>query len=111
MFINLPDIRPTGALQADQAIVAALQASIFSRGGQINKLSVDEKGVSALVIFGLPPIVLEDVPLAAMEAARDVHQKMSQDDKRCKIGVTTGTVFVVSSAVMNVKSLQLSAIA
>ena len=28
-----------------------------------------------------------------MEAARDVHQKMSQDDKRSKIGVTTGTVF------------------
>ena len=29
MFINLPDIRPTGALQADQAIVAALQAQSF----------------------------------------------------------------------------------
>ena len=28
-----------------------------------------------------------------MEAARDVHQRMSQDDKRSKIGVTTGTVF------------------
>ena len=93
MFINLPDIRPTGALDEDQTIVQTLQAAIFGKGGQINKLSVDEKGVSALVIFGLPPVVLEDVPLAAMEAARDVHQKMVEAEKRCKIGVTTGTVF------------------
>ena len=93
MFINLPDIRPGGALSEDQVTVKALQDSVFSRGGQINKLSVDEKGVSALVIFGLPPVVLEDVPLAAMEAARDVHTKMSEQEKRCKIGVTTGTVF------------------
>jgi len=75
MFINLPDIRPTGKLQEDQRTVMTLQDAIFARGGQINKLSVDEKGVSALAIFGLPPVVLEDVPLAGMEAARDVHQK------------------------------------
>ena len=38
-------------------------------------------------------MVLEDVPLAAMEAARDVHQKMAEAEKRCKVGVTTGMVF------------------
>ena len=47
MFINLPDIRPTGSLDEDQTIVQTLQTAIFAKGGKSTSSVSMRKGVSA----------------------------------------------------------------
>ena len=46
MFCNLPDIRSPASVDKDQRIIEQVQQVIFKYEGAINKLSIDDKGVS-----------------------------------------------------------------
>ena len=52
----------TASIEEAQRVMQALQQACYQFEGSINKLSVDDKGVSLLAAFGLPPLSHEDDP-------------------------------------------------
>ncbi len=78
----------------------ALQDACYRYEGSINKLSVDDKGISMLAALGLPPLSHEDDPLRGVKAAMDIQAALGAMNLRSSIGVTTGRVYcgIVGSA-------------
>lgn len=93
LFINLPDIRSRASVTQDQRIVQDVQEVVFRFEGAINKLSIDDKGVSVLSVFGLPPNSHESDPERGVRAALEIQKKFSPRKIRSSIGVTTGRAF------------------
>lgn len=101
LFVNLPDIDYTTPISVAQAIMVALQESCYRYEGSINKLSVDDKGVSLLAALGLPPLAHEDDPDRGLKVAVTIRDRLLKLGIRCSIGVSTGRVYcgVVGSSV------------
>ncbi len=62
-------------------------------GGTVNKVAVDDKGVTLLAVFGLPPDVHEDDPARAVRAAIEVRLRAGGLGATASIGVATGHAF------------------
>ncbi|HYF62731.1 MAG TPA: adenylate/guanylate cyclase domain-containing protein, partial [Herpetosiphonaceae bacterium] len=93
LFINLPELSYATSLQEAHAIVAALQTVIYRYEGSIDKLSVDDKGVSLLAALGLPPLAHEDDAERAVHAALDIQKTLRQLKLNSAIGIASGAVF------------------
>lgn len=93
VFVNLPGFNSRTPLAEAQEVMTALQQSIYHFEGSLNKLSVDDKGVSLLAGFGLPPVAHEDDPARAVGAALALTEKMNDLGWACSIGIATGRVF------------------
>ncbi len=63
MFVNLPWLNSSIPLSMAQEVVKAIERIVLQSQGSLNKLSMDEKGVTAVVVFGLPPWTHEDDPV------------------------------------------------
>lgn len=100
LFVNLPDIDYQTPLDKAQEIMMALQESCYKFEGSINKLSVDDKGVSLLAALGLPPLAHEDDPDRGIKAALTINNRLKEMGIRSSIGVSSGRVYcgVVGSA-------------
>jgi class 3 adenylate cyclase/tetratricopeptide (TPR) repeat protein len=66
----------------------------------VDKLSVDDKGLIALVALGLPPLSHPDDPERGVMAALELQAALAAQGQGCRIGIATGRVFcgVVGSA-------------
>jgi class 3 adenylate cyclase/tetratricopeptide (TPR) repeat protein len=93
LFINLPDIDQTTKLESSQNIARLIQRSIYRYEGSINKINVDDKGITIVAALGLPPFSHEDDPSRAVQAALMIRKELSQQKVRSYIGVTTGRIF------------------
>ncbi|HMA36531.1 MAG TPA: AAA family ATPase [Chloroflexia bacterium] len=93
LFLNLPDLDHRVALPRAQAVVAALQTTLYQYEGSINKLSVDDKGVTLVAALGLPPLAHADDPVRGVAAALAMQEQLRAQGMRSAIGVTTGRVF------------------
>ena len=93
LFINLPDINTNVVLEKAQEAVVAIQEVLYRFEGSVNKLSVDDKGVSLLAAFGLPPLSHEDDTIRGLRASLEIQSRLAALDWTCSIGVTTGKVF------------------
>ncbi len=93
LFINVPEMTRGTTRDAAQNLAQVLQSSIYRYEGSVNKISVDEKGVSVLAAFGLPPFSHEDDPLRGVLAAQDIKNTLAELGMNCYIGVTSGRVF------------------
>ncbi len=95
MFVGLPDLNALGpeSLEQTQEVMRAIQAALYRYEGSINKLSVDEKGVTLLAALGLPPLAHVDDGARAVRAARAVLQELHNRGVRGSIGLTTGRVY------------------
>ncbi len=93
LFIKVPEMRRSMDTEISQRLVQALQGAIYRYEGSVNKISVDEKGVSLLAAFGLPPFSHEDDPLRGVLAAQDIRNAVGELGMECFIGVATGRVF------------------
>jgi len=101
LFINLPTIVAKTAIDQQQSAISLVQERIVALQGEINKISLDEKGVTVLAVFGLPPLVHEDDPERAIKAAMQILDAFGDDAESLpqrarhgvSIGVTTGPVF------------------
>lgn len=93
IFVNLPGFNRETPLKAAQQLMVTLQRTIYQFEGSLNKLSVDDKGVSMLAGFGLPPISHEDDAARAIGAALELHERISKLGWKCSIGVATGRIF------------------
>ena len=99
LFIHLPSFGTSikhpyqRTLPQAQAVMEALQTNLYRYEGSINKLNVDDKGITLVAALGLPPFAHRDDPLRGVLAAMDVQQALLELDRPNSIGVTTGQVF------------------
>ena len=73
--------------------MASIESASRRLEGEVAQVQMDDKGVSAAVIFGLPTRAHEDDPFRAVEAALAIHEDLSERRVRVSIGVTTGLLF------------------
>ncbi|NQV23728.1 MAG: AAA family ATPase, partial [Rhodopirellula sp.] len=93
VFANLPGFNIHTRIEDAQKVMTALQQTIYHFEGSLNKLSVDDKGVSLLAGFGLPPIAHEDDAARAIGAAIALKERINELGWECSIGVATGRIF------------------
>jgi class 3 adenylate cyclase/tetratricopeptide (TPR) repeat protein len=93
LFINIPELTRNQDVAAAQKMAQILQSSIYRYEGSMNKISVDDKGISLLAAFGLPPFSHEDDPLRGVLAAQDIYTAITEQGLKCYIGIATGRVF------------------
>ena len=81
-------------LESFHQVVRTMQRAVFTLGGQVRQLLVDDKGCALIVAFGLPPLAQEDDAARALMAALDllsaVHAQHPQVADSVSIGATTG---------------------
>ncbi|MCI0455378.1 MAG: AAA family ATPase [Gemmataceae bacterium] len=94
-FVNLPGLNLIGpdALSQTQQLMLALQEAIYRYEGSINKLSVDEKGITLVAAMGLPPLTHEDDAARGVQAAQAIQESLRDLRRRSGIGVTTGRIY------------------
>jgi class 3 adenylate cyclase/tetratricopeptide (TPR) repeat protein len=95
LFFNLPALARSTAddVTGAQRAVEILQRALYRFEGSINKISVDDKGVSIVGAMGLPPLAHEDDADRAVKAAVLAHKELSSHGIEVSIGVSTGMVF------------------
>ncbi len=94
LFISLPGmLEQSPALDDIQVLMTTIQSILYRYEGSINKLSVDEKGVTIIAALGLPPLSHEDDAIRSIQVALAVEVALCQHDITCSIGIATGQVF------------------
>jgi len=93
LFINLPDLVIETTTESAQAAMKAMQLALYRYEGSVNKLSVDDKGVSMLAALGLPPLSHNNDPTRATLAAIDIKKRLNELGWKCSIGISSGRVF------------------
>lgn len=95
LFIKLVDVVVEGPGWAERLhdAIAEVQTHLYSFGGALDKVSVDDKGVVVVAAFGLPSASLEYRPSAAVEAALAIEAALQGQGITTSIGLTTGKVF------------------
>lgn len=93
IFANLPDLDYAMPLAQAQAVMQTLQRAVYRYEGSVNKLSVDDKGVTFIAALGLPPLSHEDDAARGVQVALAMQTELRQMGLRSAIGVTTGRAF------------------
>ena len=93
LFINLPDIDQDTELSEAQGLARLIQRSVYRYEGSINKINVDDKGITIVAALGLPPFSHEDDPTRGVQAALMIRKEMVNLKVRSSIGITTGRIF------------------
>lgn len=93
LFINLPDIDQDTALESAQDIARLIQRSVYHYEGSINKINVDDKGITIVAALGLPPFSHEDDPARGVQAALMIRRELTTLRVPSYIGITTGRIF------------------
>ncbi len=93
IFAHLPTLDHHTSLEHAQHIVRTLQTAIYRYEGSVDKLSVDEKGVSLLAVLGWPPLAHEDDPARGVQVALAMQAELRKLAVPSAIGVATGRAF------------------
>ncbi|MCE2681266.1 MAG: AAA family ATPase, partial [Burkholderiales bacterium] len=93
LFVNLGDFSQALPIDLAQSAMQAMQMALYRFEGSLNKISVDDKGVSLLAALGMPPFAHADDPLRAVQAAKAIYEALLGLGLTSCIGVTTGRVF------------------
>lgn len=93
LFVNLPELDQHTKLELAQQITKLLQRSIYRYEGSINKINVDDKGITLVAALGLPPFSHEDDPARGVLAALTIRRELKALNVRSFIGVATGRIF------------------
>ena len=95
VFVRLPglSVRAPPDSHALQAVARAVQGALYRTEGVLDKIVVDEKGMSVLAGFGLPPFAHEDDALRAVRAALAARDALAAEGHSASVGVATGRVF------------------
>ncbi|QXQ07092.1 AAA family ATPase [Sphingosinicellaceae bacterium] len=72
--------------------VALVQAATIANGGQLDRVHADEKGIAAVVAFGLPPTPIADAAPRALITAIELRRHLGDRGVDVAIGVATGKV-------------------
>lgn len=94
-FLNLLDVDPGAAdlLEPLQRAMAVVQPILQQYEGSLKEVIVDDKGLTLVAVFGLPPLAHEDDPARAARAALVTQRALGERGMRCAIGLATGQAF------------------
>ncbi len=93
LFINLPGVDQDTPLETAQAVARLLQRAVYRYEGSLNKINVDDKGITVVAAMGLPPFAHQDDPLRGVQAALMIRRELKELKTRSYIGITTGRIF------------------
>jgi class 3 adenylate cyclase/tetratricopeptide (TPR) repeat protein len=93
LFINLPDLDQDTALENAQDIARLIQRSVYHYEGSINKINVDDKGITIVAALGLPPFSHENDPARGVQAALMIRRELVRLNVHSFIGIATGRIF------------------
>lgn len=82
-----------GALKG-HALIQFAQRAAYILEGSVNKMSIDDKGVVILLLFGLPPVYHSDDPFRALLTSLRILDGLPALGLRGSIGLATGRVWV-----------------
>ena len=98
LFIKLPQYGTSikhpyeRTIPEAQAVMEALQGALYRYAGSINKLNVDDKGITLVAALGLPPLSHRNDAARAVQAALEMQQALGKLGRRSAIGITMGWV-------------------
>ncbi|ETV87086.1 hypothetical protein, variant 1 [Aphanomyces astaci] len=75
------------------AAFAAVQKCIYDYEGTINKFLVDDKGSTAIAVFGMPPVTHENDPIRGILASLAICAALTPLGLKASVGITSGTAF------------------
>lgn len=93
LFVKLPGLGYGTPFETSIAMMRAVQTELYRYEGSVNKLSVDEKGVTMLAALGLPPLAHEDDARRGTLAAMGVKARLEELGQKTSLGVNSGNVF------------------
>ena len=95
LFLNWLDADPAAADQLEplQLVMETVQPILHRHEGSLKQVIVDDKGLTIIAVFGLPPLAHEDDPARAARAALAVQTALRKLGARCAIGLATGRAF------------------
>ena len=95
LFVQLPGLGEAGAdaLGRAQTLMRTLQEAVYGQEGSVNKLSVDDKGITLVAALGLPPLAHGDDPARGVLAGLAIRDAMGRLGEPCAIGITTGRAY------------------
>lgn len=93
IFATLPGHADSVDVERLQSLMRQLQQLIYSVEGSVNKISVDDKGLSLIAVLGMPPLSHEDDPRRGLLLALKMRALISELGFKPSIGVTTGRAF------------------
>jgi class 3 adenylate cyclase len=93
MFVDLPTLTTAADTDDAQQLVVSIQETLRRYEGHFHKLSIDDKGVKLIGVFGLPPLSHEDDPVRTVLAGREILREAAEQHARVSIGITTGRAF------------------
>ena len=91
--IDLSDAKSDQGLERIQQVIETVQKVVYKFQGSLNKLLMDDKGSTLIVVFGLTPMSHQDDPIRGTLTALDLIKSLKQIDCSCSVGVTTGVSF------------------
>ena len=97
MFVNLGidlrDAKTQEGLEKIHKVIQTAQKVIYQSEGSLNKLLMDDKGSTMIVIFGLHPFAHKDDGVRAVLGGITMIRELQKINCKCAIGVTSGHVF------------------
>lgn len=98
LFVNLTGIDPErpAFLAELQNAMNVMQGVCERVGGMVKEVMIDDKGTTAILVFGLPAFTHEDDASRAVDAGLSLQVMLRESGVRAGIGMTTGSAFVGS---------------
>ena len=81
------------ACSRTQVVMRALQEIVYHHEGSVNKLSLDDKGITLLAAFGLPPLAHSDDAARGALAGLAIRDALTRLSERGAVGIATGRVY------------------
>lgn len=95
LFVGLgePRLGGRGSVLSLHRHVRSIQETMARFEGTLYQFLMDDKGLTAVCAFGLPPLAHENDPRRAVEAAISIHEQLSRVGTATSVGISTGSVF------------------
>ena len=81
------------AMEQVHGVLVAVQKSVYTYEGSVNKFLMDDKGSTLIACFGLPPLPHKDDSLRATLASISICESLWKLGFKASIGITKGDVF------------------
>ncbi|HMA36463.1 MAG TPA: AAA family ATPase [Chloroflexia bacterium] len=95
LFLHLPalDHAAPDAPARIQAVTQAVQTILYHYEGSMNKIGVDDKGITLIAALGLPPLAHADDATRGVAAAHAIRETLQAQGIASAMGIATGQVF------------------